>query len=113
VPGLGPARAARIKAAFELGQRLYTEPAEERPVVRSPADAANLLMPEMSLLEQEHLRVVLLDTRNHVLGTPTVYVGNLNTTVIRTCEVFREAIRQNCAAIIVAHNHPTGAPRSI
>jgi len=110
VPGLGPVRAARIKAAFELGRRLLTDKGEERPTVRSPVDAANLLMPEMSLLQQEHLRVVLLDTKNRVLGTPTVYVGNLNTTVIRTCEVFREAIRQNCAAIIIVHNHPSGDP---
>jgi DNA repair protein RadC len=110
VPSLGPARAARIKAAFELGQRLSTEHIEERPTVHSPGDAANLLMAEMSLLEQEHLRVVLLDTRNRALGTPTVYVGNLSMTMIRTCEVFREAIRQNCAAIIVAHNHPSHDP---
>jgi len=111
VPGLGPARAARIHAAFELGRRLCTTSAEEPPQVRSPADAANLLMPEMSLLQQEHLRVVLLDTRNHVLATPTVYIGNLSMTMVRTCEVFREAIRQNASAIIVVHNHPSGDPR--
>jgi len=64
----------------------------------------------MSLLQQEHLRVVLLDTRNHVLATPTVYIGNLSMTMVRTCEVFREAIRQNAAAIIVVHNHPSGDP---
>ena len=110
VPGLGPARAARIHAAFELGRRLCTTTNDECPTVRSPADAANLLMPEMSLLQQEHLRVVLLDTRNHVLATPTVYIGNLSMTMVRTCEVFREAIRQNASAIIVVHNHPSGDP---
>jgi len=67
-------------------------------------------MPEMGLLEQEHLRTLLLDTKHHVLASPTVYQGNVNTSVIRVGEVFREAVRQNCAAIIVAHNHPSGDP---
>jgi DNA repair protein RadC len=62
------------------------------------------------MLEQEHLRVMLLDTRNRVLAVPTIYVGSLNTSVIRVAEVFREAIRRNAAAIIVAHNHPSGDP---
>jgi DNA repair protein RadC len=78
--------------------------------VTTPADAANLLMSEMTFLEQEHLRVVLLDTRNRVLATPTIYVGSLNTSVIRIGELFRQAIRNNAAALIVAHNHPSGDP---
>lgn len=108
--GLGPAKAAQLKAALELGRRLLVEGPEQRPQVRSPADAANLLMSEMSLLEQEHLRVMMLDTKNRVLGTPTVYVGSLNTSLIRVGELFREAIRYNCASVIVAHNHPSGDP---
>ena len=83
---------------------------EEKPQVKSPADAANLLMAEMSLLEQEHLRVILLDSKNRLLKTVTVYVGSLNTSVVRVGELFREAIRANAAAIIVAHNHPSGDP---
>ncbi len=108
--GLGPAKAAQLKAALELGRRLLVEAPDQRPQVRSPADAANLLMSEMSLLEQEHLRVMLLDTKNRVLGSPTVYVGSLNTSLIRVGELFREAIRANSAAVIVAHNHPSGDP---
>ncbi len=60
------------------------------------------------MLEQEQLRVVLFDTRMHVIAMPVIYVGNLNSTIVRTAEVFREAIRQNASAIIVAHNHPSG-----
>jgi DNA repair protein RadC len=86
---------------------------EERQRVTSPADAANLLMSEMMLLEKEHMRLVLLDTRNHVLKTPTVYVGSLNTSVVRIGELFRDAIKENAAAMIVAHNHPSGTPRSV
>lgn len=108
--GMGRAKAAQLLAAFELGKRLLVASPEERVQITSPADAANLLMPEMGLLEQEHLRTMLLDTKHHVLGSPTVYKGNVNTSVIRVGEVFREAVRQNCAALIVAHNHPSGDP---
>jgi len=108
--GLGPAKTAQLKAALELGRRLLVESPEERPQIRSPADAANLVMSEMNLLEQEHLRIMLLDTKNHVLATPTIYVGSLNTSLIRVGELFREAIRANCASLIVLHNHPSGDP---
>jgi DNA repair protein RadC len=110
VKGIGPAKAVEIKAALELGRRLLASTPAERPRVATPADAANLLMSEMTFLEQEHLKVVLLDTRNRVLSTPTVYVGSLNTSVIRIGELFRMAIRNNAAAMIVAHNHPSGDP---
>ena len=110
-PHIGEAITARIKAAFELGRRLMTEPqGGDRTQVRSPADAANLLMSEMMTLEQEHLKIVLLDTKNRVMRITTLYVGSLNTTMIRVGEVFREAIRANAAAIIVAHNHPSTDP---
>lgn len=110
VNGIGPAKAVEIKAAIELGRRLMAAAPEERPRVTSPADAANLLMSEMMLLEQEELRVILLDTRNHVLRVKTVYKGSLNTSVVRVAELFRAAIKDNAAAIIVAHNHPSGDP---
>jgi DNA repair protein RadC len=64
----------------------------------------------MGVLEQEHLRVLLLDTRNRVQAVHTLYVGNLNSSVVRVGEIFREAIKANSAAIIVAHNHPSGDP---
>ncbi len=83
---------------------------EERYVVRSPADVAQFLMAEMSHLAQEHFRVLYLDTRNRLLGSETIYVGSLNASYIRVAEVFREAVKRNCAAVIVAHNHPSGDP---
>lgn len=110
IKGIGTAKAVQIKAALELGRRLLTSSPEERPKVTSPADAANLLMSEMAFLEQEHLRLLLLDTRNQVLSVPTVYVGSLNTSVVRVGELFRFALKQNAAAMIVAHNHPSGDP---
>ena len=108
--GLGPAKTAQLKAALELGRRMLMIAPEDRFVVRSPADVAQLLMAEMSHLEQEHFRVLYLDTRNRLLGSETVYVGSLNASHIRVSEVFREAVKRNCASIIVVHNHPSGDP---
>jgi DNA repair protein RadC len=108
--GIGLAKAAQLKAAMELGRRILIASPEDRLQVKSPADAANLMMIEMGALEQEHMRLILLDSKNYVLDTPTMYIGSLNTSVIRVGELFREAIKQNCAAIIVVHNHPSGDP---
>lgn len=108
VDGIGPAQAARLKAAMELGRRMLIASPDDRVQIKSPADAANLMMAEMSILEQEHMRLILLDSKNYVIATPTMYIGSLNTAVIRVGELFREAIRRNCASIIVVHNHPSG-----
>ncbi len=77
--GLGEAKAAQLKAALELGRRMASAVPEERAVVRSPQDVANLLMSEMGLLEQEELRVVLLNTKNQVIRIPEVYRGSVDT----------------------------------
>ena len=110
IPGIGQQNAARIKAAVELGLRLTLNTEEERPTIHSPADAAAMLQREMGTLEQEHLRVMLLDTRNRVIDVVEVYHGNLNSAQVRVAEVFRDAIRRNAAAIIVCHNHPSNVP---
>jgi DNA repair protein RadC len=113
VSGVGQQSAARLQATIELGRRIALELAsqgEERPAVHSPSDAAALVQYEMSLLEQEELRTVLLDTRNRAIQTLTVYRGSLNASQVRVGEVFKEAIRRNAAAVIVIHNHPSGDP---
>lgn len=111
VKGIGPAKAAQLKAALELGERIARSGPVERRVISSPADAANLVMYELSALDQEYLFVIHLDTRNRVLGPPLeVYHGSLNTSLIRVGEVFREAVKANAAGIIVVHNHPSGDP---
>jgi DNA repair protein RadC len=108
--GIGLAKAAQIKAAIELGRRLAVEAPEERPSIGSPSAAAELVQYEMGALEQEELRVVLLDTRNRVEKIQTVYKGSLNSSQVRIGELFKMAIRSNSAAIIVIHNHPSGDP---
>ena len=108
--GIAEAKAAQIKAAIELGRRLSVEVPEDRATINSPGDAAELVKYEMSALEQEHLRVLLLDTRNHVLETVEVYKGSVNSSQVRVGEVFRPAIRRGASALIVVHNHPSGDP---
>lgn len=77
--------------------------------IKGPADVAALLIVEMSALDQEELRTVLLDTKNRVQEVYTIYRGSLNSATIRVGEVFKEALRRNSAALIVVHNHPSGS----
>jgi DNA repair protein RadC len=104
--GVKLAKAAQIKAAIELGRRLVLESPEDKPVVHSPADAAAMVQYEMSALQQEELRVMLLDTRNRVQFIETVYRGSVNSSQVRIAEVFKAAIRRNATNLIVIHNHP-------
>jgi DNA repair protein RadC len=108
--GMGQAKAAQIKAGLEIGRRLLLHDPDQRVQIRSPTDAAQLMMIEMSQLDQEHLRTICLDTKNRVLKIQTVYVGSLNSSIVRVGEVFKEALRLNSAAVIVVHNHPSGDP---
>jgi DNA repair protein RadC len=108
-PRVGQVVAARLKAALELGARLNAE-RNDVACIRCPADAAGLLMPAMGTLEQEEMRILLLDTKNRVIAIVTLYRGSTNTTLLRVGELFREAVRRNAVSIIVAHNHPSGDP---
>jgi DNA repair protein RadC len=109
VKGISQVTAVRIKAAIHLGLRLNL-PVEERPTIHSPADAAALVQDEMSLLDKEHLRVILLSTRNHVIDIVEIYAGSVNSAQVRVGEIFRPALQQLAAAIIVVHSHPSGDP---
>jgi DNA repair protein RadC len=110
VHGFGAAKACEIKACLELARRLGLEQPEDRFTISSPEDVARLLGLEMAALDQEQLRVVLLNTKNVVQRVVTVYQGSVNAAQLRIGEVFKEAIRQNCPALVVVHNHPSGDP---
>ena len=110
VPGVGPARAARLGAAFELGRRAVIDWPVGRWSIRSPRDLGHRLLGELGHLEREELRVVLLDTRNGVLAMPTVYRGNVSVALVRIGELFRDAVRLHAARLILVHNHPSGDP---
>ncbi len=108
--GIKLAKAAQIKAAIELGRRLLQEAPEEHPAIHSPADVAELVQYEMQALEQEELRILLLDTRNRVQQIETIYRGSVNSSQVRVAEIFKAAIRRNASNLIVIHNHPSGDP---
>ncbi|MDP9369507.1 MAG: DNA repair protein RadC [Chloroflexota bacterium] len=107
---VGEAKAARLKAALELASRVAALSPEQRPQITSPDDLVNLVGVEMAALDQEQLRVVLLDTKHRVLGVRTVYQGTVNEARVRIAEVFRVAIRHNAVALVAVHNHPFGDP---
>lgn len=110
IRGVGLAKAAQIKAAVELGVRVTRAQMADHTVIRKPEDAFELLQFHLGREVQEVVMVLLLDTKNAVRDTITVYRGSLNSSTIRIAELFREAVHQQAAAIIIAHNHPSGDP---
>lgn len=107
--GLGSAKATQILAALELGRRASAIQPEKKPRINSAAQAVQFVQ-DMMHLTQEQVRVILLDSARQVITTQTVYIGTVNTSVIRISEIYREAIMRNSPALILAHNHPSGDP---
>ena len=111
LPGVGPARAAQLAAAFELGRRSISNARlDGRWTIRSPRDVADRLTVHMGPLEREELRVLILNAKNVVLRSATVYQGNVSGALVRVAELFRDAVRVNAAGLVVVHNHPSGDP---
>lgn len=110
VPGVGPARVCQVKAALELGLRLAAAVPESRPTVATPSDVAALVMGEMRYLDREVFKVVLLDTKNHVIEVATVSVGTLDSSHAHPRESFKRAVMRSAASVIFVHNHPSGDP---
>ncbi len=108
--GLGQAKASQLQASLELGRRLGMQANNEKYQIKSPQDAANLVMPEMLYLDHEQMRILILDTKNQVIENISRYQGTVNSSVLRAAEIFRPAIIRNCPGIIVCHNHPSGDP---
>jgi DNA repair protein RadC len=110
VRGIGEAKAVTLLAALELGRRVDSLAPLDRTAVRTPDDVAALLLPRFRYESRESFVAVLLSTKNHVLKTPVISVGSLNASIVHPRELFREAINASAAAVIVAHNHPSGDP---
>lgn len=108
--GVGHAKATTIAAAFELGRRLRLDGGEDRPQVTTPEHIAALLHPEMQLLQQEELRLIILDRKNRVMAAPTLYRGTVSSAPGRLAEVYRDAVRRGASKLAMAHNHPSGDP---
>lgn len=110
IKGVGPAKAATILAAVELGRRLAMKEAARRTIVHGPADAAHYAMPRLRFESKEHFAVLLLNTKNHVLAMPVISVGTLSASIVHPREVFQAAISHAAASMILVHNHPSGDP---
>ncbi len=110
VRGIGPVKAIEIAAAVELGKRLSAVSNDARPTIQNPQDVANLLMSELRDAKKEHLKSLLLDSKNRVMKTVTVSIGTLDSSLVHPREVYKDAILASSASIIVAHNHPSGDP---
>ena len=108
IPGIGPAKAATIIAAIELGKRTFKFRPNERVTVDSPATAAAILSKELMWQNQERFAVVMLDVKNRLLATKILTIGTATETLIHPREVFRETVRQGSTKLIIAHNHPSG-----
>jgi DNA repair protein RadC len=110
VAGLSRVAALRVSACLEVARRVARAWPADPWLIRTPTDVAEPLVDAMGALEREELRVLLLDTKNVVTAERTVYRGNLAGSSVRVGEVYRDAVRACAAAVIVAHNHPSGDP---
>ena len=108
--GVGLAKAARIKAAVEVGYRLSKETQDPSIFIKTPEDIFNLVGFEMKGLNQEQLWVLFLNSRNKFLGKERLYKGSQDATTVRVAEIYKEAVRKNVYAIVLIHNHPSGNP---
>lgn len=111
IKGIGVAKAVAIGAAVELGKRMNLQTGAKRQIIHSPKDVADLMMPRLRYENKEKFIGVLLSIKNHVLATPTISIGILNAAIVHPRELFREAINNSAAAVILVHNHPSGDPQ--
>ncbi len=105
VPGIGEAKAMQILAAFEISKRVSYKPGIQ---LNSARDVFDFLGPRMRDLKQEHFVVLLLDVKNRLIKEETVFIGTLDSALIHPREVFKSAIRESAASVILVHNHPSG-----
>ena len=108
--GIGDAKACQIMACFELGKRLSAFKEGKKPVIRNAKDIAKLFIPEMLALEKEHFKGIYLDSRKRIIKQENIFIGSLNESVVHPREIFKIALDENAAAIILLHNHPSGDP---
>ena len=111
IRGIGPAKAAQLKAAVELSRRLES-PADqgEKPAIKSPEDVAAIVRSQLKGKKKEHFLVLCLDSRNRLIHYKPVSMGSLDTSIVHPREVFKEAISSNAASVIFVHNHPSDDP---
>lgn len=111
VTGIGPAKAMQIKACFELAKRKNLEPENNQDAyIETPKDVVNIISKELADKTKEHFKIIMLNTRNKVIGVSGISIGTLNASLVHPREVFKAAIDHCSASIILVHNHPSGDP---
>lgn len=110
IPGIGPARAASLLAAIELGRRLASAPLERGQAIRAPLDVQRHFQPRWRDRRRESFHALQLDGRHRLMAVDEVSVGTLTASLVHPREVFREAIRNAAAALLLVHHHPSGDP---
>lgn len=108
--GIGPARGARILAAFEIGRRAHAGRIEKRTKIGSPVDIVQHYLSKFGKLKREVFSVVLLDSGNRIIRDVTITQGTLNASVVHPREVFKAAVDHLAAGVVLLHNHPSGEP---
>jgi DNA repair protein RadC len=108
--GIGPAKAAQLKAAVELGRRLASQTYKKEIYIRCSKDASNLMMEDMRYLKKEYMKAILLNIKCGLIGIEEISVGSINSSIVHPREVFAPAIKKSCASILLVHNHPSGDP---
>lgn len=108
--GLGPAKAAAIAAAFELGRRAASQPEKDRPAFTSSADVYRHFAPSRTGRTREIFEIAILDIKHRLVRRKIITVGTLNLALVHPRDVFRPALAENAAGIVLVHNHPSGDP---
>jgi DNA repair protein RadC len=110
IKGVGSSRAKQIKVCYELARRLQMNKAANIQIVKSPQDVAGLIMHEMRYLKKEVFRIILLNTKNHILSIEDISIGSLNSSIVHPREVYASAVKRSASGLIAVHNHPSGDP---
>jgi DNA repair protein RadC len=110
INGIGPAKAAQLKAAFDLARRLEAGPREGKAPIKSPEDVVSAIAGTLKGKKREHFLALLLDTRNRLIRVAPISMGSLDSSIVHPREVFKEAISASAASVIFVHNHPSGDP---
>lgn len=110
IKGIGLAKAAQIKACFELGKRQDLEPEPKDFDIKNPQGVVKAIRASIKDKAKEHFKLILLNTRNKIIGIPTVSIGTINASLVHPREVFKDALIHSAASVVLAHNHPSGNP---
>jgi len=110
IAGVGPAGAARVLACLEMSRRASAWKSSRKPTISTPEDVVDLCGPQLRGADREHFWALALNTKNQLLRMVEISVGSLNASIVHPRELFKEAVRESAASIVVVHNHPSGDP---